>query len=201
MIQFDLFIAGMRKPGAEDVRRAVRKSSSKRALKEVDERAPAVLPASERLCIGGAAPPVTKKPRTDRGASGPSERGVQAASGARGKAPSTGSVVDLTTPSEVRPTTAEANQGAPAKLPAVAGPSEPGPSRRISAAQLVRSVGRDFTEAESLGEVSAFGDSAAAASLFESILLPADVAELSCHSITEITDSVFPAMAWVSSPI
>ena len=200
MTQFVLFIAGMGKPGAEDVRRAVRKSSSKRALKEVDERAPAVLPASERLCIG-TAPPVTKKPRTDRGASGPSERGVQAAPGARGKAPSTESMVDLTAPSEVRPMTAETNQGAPAKLPAVAGPSEPGPSRRISAAQLVRSVGRDFTEAESLGEVSAFGDSAAAASLFESILLPADVAELSCHSITEITDSVFPAMAWVSSPI
>ena len=183
MTQFVLFIAGMRKPGAEDVRRAVRKSSSKRALKEAEE---------------AAAPPVTKKLRTDRSASGPSERGAQAAPGARGGAPPTGSTVDLTASPETRYKTAEADQGAPAKPPAVAGPSEPGPSRRQMLAQLVQSVGRDFTEAESLGEVSAFGDSEAAESLFQSILLPADIQEMSCHSVTEITDSVFPALAWVS---
>ena len=191
----------MRKPGAEDVRRAVRKSSSKKARKEVDEGVPAALPAPKRLCIGGAALPASKKPRTDREVPGPSERGAPSALDARVEVPLTGSTVDLTASPETRPRIKEADQGAPAKPPAVAGPSEPGPSRRQMLAQLVQSVGRDFTEAESLGEVSAFGDSEAAESLFQSILLPADILEMSCHSATEITDSVFPALAWVSRPI
>ena len=193
----------MRRPGAEDVRRAVRKSSLKKGKTGADGEAPAGPSAPKRLCIGEAAPPVPKKPRTDKGVPGPSGRSVPDALGERDGASQAEGVVDLATSSALP---SEAGQGAPARHPAVTQPgpprpSEPGPSRRISAAQLVGSVGRDFTEAESLGEVSAFGDSAAAASLFESILLPADVAELSCHSITEITDSIFPAMAWVSSPI
>ena len=37
-----------------------------------------------------------------------------------------------------------------------------------------------------------------AISLFQSILLPADAAEMSQCSLSEITDSVFPTLAWVS---
>ena len=78
-------------------------------------------------------------------------------------------------------------------------PSEPGPSRPSSSVQtLLGAVGRDLTEAESLGEVSAFGDPATAISLFQSILLPVDVAEMSYHPPSEIVDSVFPTLAWVS---
>ena len=202
----------MRKPGAEDVRRAVRKSSSKKIQKGVDEGVSAAPPAPKRLRVGEATPPVPKKPRTDKGGLGPSERGALAMLGERGGEPLTGDVIDLTASPGFLPGRAEADQGAPARPPAVAEPgpsrpsepgpsrpSEPGPSRPSSSAQTpLGAVGRDLTEAESLGEVSAFGDPTAAISLFQSILLPVDVAEMSYHPPSEIVDSVFPALAWVS---
>ena len=201
-----VLIAGMRKPGAEDVRRAVRKSSSsKKAQKGVDEGAPAALPAPKRLCIGGAAPPTPKKPRADKGVMPPVpkksrvDKGVEP--GERSEAPLTEGVVDLTASPGARPKRVEADQGAPARPSAAVGPSEPGPSHLPSSTQVpLGAVGRDFTEAESLGEVSAFGDLAAAISLFQSILLPLDAAEMSYHSPTEIADSMFPALTWVSRP-
>ena len=216
---FVVLVAGMRKPRAEDVRRAVRKSSSKEGKRGADGEAPAAPFAPKRLCIGEAAPPVPKKPRTDKGVLGPSGRSVPDALGERDGALLTGDVVDLTTSSGLL---SEADQGVPARPPTVAQPgpprpselgpsrppgpgpsrpSVPGPSRPSSSARTpLEAMGRDLTEAESLGEVSAFGDPAAAISLFQNILLPADVAEMSCHSSSEIADSVFPALYWVSRP-
>ena len=46
----------------------------------------------------------------------------------------------------------------------------------------------------------AFEDPAIAISLFQDILLPADVAEMSACSLSEITDSMFLALTWVSRP-
>ena len=46
----------------------------------------------------------------------------------------------------------------------------------------------------------AFGDLATAISLFQDILLPVDAAEMSECSLSEITDSMFPALTWVSRP-
>ena len=80
----------MRRPGAEDVRRAVRKSSSKKVQKGADGGALAAPSAPKRLCIGEAAPPVPKKPWTDKGVSGPSERGVLVTLGERSGAPLAG---------------------------------------------------------------------------------------------------------------
>ena len=220
---FVLLVAGMRRPGAEDVRRAVRKSSLKKSKTGADGEAsagpsapkrpcigeaPAGPSAPKRPCLGEAAPPAPKRPRADKGVAGSSGGSVPGALGEREGAPLTGGVVDLTT-SSVLPS--EAGQGAPARPPTVAQPgpprpSKPGPSRPSvpgpsSSAQIPpEAMGRDLTEAESLGEVSAFGDSAAAISLFQNILLPADVAEMSCHSSSEIADSVFPALYWVSRP-
>ena len=215
-----VLIAGMRKPGAEDVRRAMRKGSSKKIQKGADGGALAAPSAPKRLHIGEAVPPVPKRPRTDKGVLGPSERGALATLGERGGAPLAGDVIDLTASPGFLPGGVEADQGAPARPPAVveprpsrpselgpsrlsepgpSRPSEPGPSRPSSSAQTpLGAVGRDLTEAESLGEVSAFGDPAAAISLFQSILLPVDVAEMSYHPPSEIVDSVFPALAWVS---
>ena len=202
----------MRKPGAEDVRRAVRKSSLKKVRKEADGGALVVPSAPKRLRIGDAAPPVPKRLRTDRGVLGPFERSAPTMLGERDGASLTGDVVDLTTSSGLLSGGAEADQGAPTRPPSVAEPgpsrpsepgpsrpSVPGPSRPSSSAQIpLEAMGRDLTEAESLGEVSAFGDPAAAISLFQSILLPADVAEMSYYPLSEITDSVFLTLAWVS---
>ena len=201
---FVVLVAGMRKPEAEDVRRAVRKSSSKKIQKGADEGALAAPPAPKRLRIREAAPPVPKKPRTDKGVLSPSERGALAMSGERSGAPLTGDVVDLTASPGFFPRRAEADQGAPARPPAIAepGPSSPselGPSRpSLSTWIPLGAVGRDLTEAESLGEVSAFGDPEMAISLFQSILLPADTAEMSQCSLSKISDSVFSVLAWVS---
>ena len=202
----------MRRPGAEDVRRAVRKSSLKKGKKGADGEAPAGPVALKRLCIGEAVPPIPKKRRTDKGVPGPSGRSVPDGLGERDGASLTGDVVDLTTSSGLLSGGAEADQGAPARPPSVvepepsrpsepgpSRPSVPGPSRPSSSAQIpLEAMGRDLTEAESLGEVSAFGDPTAAISLFRNILLPADVAEMSYHPPSEIADSVFPALSWVS---
>ena len=129
----------MRKPGAEDVRRAVRKSSSsKKALKGVDEGVPAALPAPKRLFIRGAMPPAPKKPRAGKGVAPPvpkeprADKGV--ASGERGEVPLIEGVVDLMVPPEARPRRVEADQGAPTRPSSAAGPSEPGPSHPLSSA-------------------------------------------------------------------
>ena len=57
---------------------------------------------------------------------------------------------------------------------------------------------QDPLDTKSLGEGTGLGDPATAISLFQSILLPADVEEVSQCSLTEITNSVFPTLAWVS---
>ena len=205
---FVLLVAGMRRPGAGDVRRAVRKSSLTKSKTGADGEASAGPSAPKRPYLGEAAPPAPKRPRADKGVAGSSGGSVSGALGEREGAPLTGGVVDLTT-SSVLPS--EAGQGAPARPPTVAQPgpprpSKPGPSRPSvpgpsSSAQIPpEAMGRDLTEAESLGEVSAFGDSAAAISLFQNILLPVDVAEMSGHPPSEIADSVFPALYWVSLP-
>ena len=91
------------------------------------------------------------------------------------------------------------DQGAPAGPSTMAGPSDPGLSRPSSSAQIpIGAGGRGLTEAESLGEGTAFGDPAMVISLFQSILLPTDAAEMSQCLLSEITDSVFPTLAWVS---
>ena len=113
--------------------------------------------------------------------------------GGRGEASLTDSVVDLTASPSFCPGRAEVEQGAPTR------PSDPGPSHPSSSVQiLVGAGGQNLTEAESLGEGTALGDPAMAISLFHSILLPADVEEVSQCSLTEITNSVFSALAWVS---
>ena len=148
----------MRKPGAEDVHRAVRKTS-KKVPRGAGEGTSATPSASKRLCIGEAAPPVPKKPRTDKGVSGSSERGTLAMLGEHGEASLTESVVDLTASLSFCPGRAKVDQGAPTRPPAVAGPSDPGLSRPSSSAQIPAGAGgRDLTRAESLGEGTPFGD-------------------------------------------
>ena len=157
------------------------------------------LSAPKRLCIGEVAPPIPKKPWTDKEVSSSSERGALAAPGERGEAPLAGGVVDLTASPSFHPGRAEAGPGASARPPTVAGPSDPGLSRPSSSAQTPAGArGRGLTEAKSLGEGMAFGDPATAISLFQSILLPVDAVEMSQCSLFEITDSVFPVLAWVS---
>ena len=188
----------MRKPGAEDVRRAIRKMS-KKVPRGVGEGTSVIPSASKMLCIGEAAPSVPKKPRTDKGVSSSSERGALATLGERGEAPLNESIVDLTASPSFRPKRAEVDQGAPTRPPAVAGPSDPGSSQPSGSAQVPAEVGSQGPpDAEFLREGTALGDSAMAIALFQSILLPADVEEMSQCSLTEITDSVFPALAWVS---
>ena len=119
--------------------------------------------------------------------------------GERGEASLAEGLVDLTGSPSFHPGRAEVDQGAPARPSTVAGPSDPGLSRPSSSAQVpVGAGGRGLIEAESLGEGIAFGDPAMAISLFQSILLPADATEMSQCSLSEIFDSVFPTLAWVS---
>ena len=119
--------------------------------------------------------------------------------GERGEASLIESLVDRTTSPSFHPGRAEVDQGAPTRPSAMVGPSDPGLSRPSSSAQTPAGArGRGLTEAESLGEDIAFGDPATAIYLFQSILLPVDPVEMSQCSLSEITDSVFPALAWVS---
>ena len=158
--------AGMRKPGAEDVRRVVRKTS-KKVPRGAGEGASAIPPAPKRLCIGEAAPPVPKKPWTDKEMSGSSERGALATLGERGEAPLTESIVDLTASPSFHSGRAEVDQGAPARPPTMAGPLDPGLSRPSSSTQISAGAGgRDLTGGESLGEGTTFGDPATTISLF-----------------------------------
>ena len=115
----------MRKPGAEDVRRAVRKTS-KKVPRGAGEGASAIPPAPKRLRIGEAAPPVPKKPRTDKGILGSSERGTLATLGECGEALLTESIVDLTASPSFHLGRVEVDQGAPARPSTMAGPSDSG---------------------------------------------------------------------------
>ena len=115
----------MRKPGAEDVRRAVRKMS-KKVPRGAGEGASAIPPVPKRLRIGEAAPPVPKKPRTDKEILGSSERGALATLGERGEALLTESIVDLTASPNFCLGRAEVDQGAPARPSAMVGPLDPG---------------------------------------------------------------------------
>ena len=117
--------AGMRKPRAEDIQRAVWKMS-KKVPRGADEGASTIPPTPKRLRIGEAAPSVLKKPRTDKGILGSSERGALAMLGERGKASLTEGLVDLTASPSFHPGRAEVDQGAPARPSAMAGPSDPG---------------------------------------------------------------------------
>ena len=172
---------------------------SKKVPRGASEGASAIPPAPKRLCIGEAAPPVPKKPRTDKAISGSSERGALATLGERGEASLTEGLVDLTASPSFHPGRAKVGPRASARPPTVAGPSDLGLSCPSSSAQTPSGAkGRGLTEAESLGEGTAFGDPTTAISLFQSILLLADATELSQCSLSEIIDSVFPALAWVS---
>ena len=119
----------MKKPGAEDVRRAVRKSSSKKVPKGADEGALAVSSAPKRLRIGEAAPPVPKKPRTKEGASGASGRSMVAVLGERGKASlAEDDIIDLPAPTRLHPGRTDEEPARPSTS-AAAGPSDPGSSQ------------------------------------------------------------------------
>ena len=96
----------MRKPGIEDVLRAVRKTS-KKIPRGAGEGAPSIPPTPKRPCIGEVAPPVPKRPRTDKGSPGPSGKNVVVAAGGRGKTSTTGGVVDLTVSPSSHPGGAE----------------------------------------------------------------------------------------------
>ena len=115
----------------------------------------------------------------------------------------TDSVVDLTVSPSFCPGGADVEQGAQARPSAAAGPSDPGPSRPSSSAQIpLGAGGRNLAEAESLGGSTAFEDPVTAISLFQNILLPVDAVEMSECSLSKIADSMFPALTWVSrSPL
>ena len=189
----------MKKPGVEDVRRAVRKTSSKKVPKGADEGALAISSAPKRLRIGEAMPPVPKKSRTEKGASGASERSMVAVPGERSKVLlADDDVIDLIALAHLHPGRTDEGSVRPSTSAAV-GPSDPGSSRPLGSAQVPAEVGSQGPpDAEFLREGTALGDPATTIALFQSILLPADVEEMSQCSLTEITDSVFSALAWVS---
>ena len=92
-------------------------------------------------------------------------------------------------------------QEVPVRTSAAAGPSGSGPSRPSSSVQDPPGTrGQKLAEAEPLGGATAFRDPATAISLFQDILLPADTAEMSVCSLSEIIDSMFPTLTWVSRP-
>ena len=131
----------MKKPGAEDVRRAVRMSSSKKVPKGADEGALAVSSAPKRLRIGEAAPPVPKKPRTKEGASGASERSMVAVLGEHGKASlAEDDVIDLTVPAHLRLGRIDEEPVRPSTS-AAAKPSDPESSHPSGSAQVLAEAG------------------------------------------------------------
>ena len=101
----------MRKPGVEDIRRAVRKTS-KKIPRGVDEGALSIPPVLKRPCVGEAAPLVPKKPRTDKETLGSSRKSAMATLGGRGETSMTDSVIDLTVSPSFHPGGAEVEQGA-----------------------------------------------------------------------------------------
>ena len=191
----------MKKPRAEDVRRAAWKTS-KKVPKGADEGASTISSAPKRLRIGEAVPPVPKKPRTEKGASGASEKSILAVLGERGEASSVDyGILDLTASTCLRPGRADTEHEEPVRpsTSTVVGPSDLGSSRPSLSAQV--SAGAESqgpSNIESLRGGTALGDPATAIALFQSILLPADVRKMSQCSLTEITNSMFPALVWIS---
>ena len=158
----------MKKPGADDVRRAVRKTS-KKVPKGADEGASAIPPAPKRLRIGEAAPLVLKKPRTNKGASGSSERSALATLGERVEALSVDGILDLTASTSPRPGRADAERGASVRpsTSATVGPLDLGPSRPSTLMQIPVGAGSQGPpDIESLGEGTVLGDPAMVISLF-----------------------------------
>ena len=121
--------------------------------------------------------------------------------GERGEASLVDGVHDLTASISLRFGRADTEHGALVRpsTSVVVGPSDPGPSRPLTSTQVPASTkSRDPSDTKSLRGGMALGDLATAIALFQSILLPADVEEMSQCSLTEITNSMFPALAWVS---
>ena len=157
----------MKKPEAEDVRRAVRKSSSKKVPKGADEGALAVPSTPKRLCIGEAAPPVPKKPRTKEGASGTSKRSMVVVLGERGKASLVeDGVIDLTTPARLRLRRTDEEPARPATS-TTARPSDPGSSHPSGSAQVLAKAGSQGPpDIEVSKDGTALGDPATVIALF-----------------------------------
>ena len=174
------------------------RKTSKKIPRGADEGASSIPPASKRPYVGEVAPPVPKRPRTDKGTPGPSGKNVVIAAGGRGETSTTGGIVDLTVSPGSRPGGAEVEQEVPARTSAMAGPSDSGPScPSTSVRDPPGSLGQKFAETEPLGGATTFRDSATAISLFQDILLPANAVEMSVCPLSEITDSMFPALTWV----
>ena len=107
-------------------------------------------------------------------------------------------VIDLTTPARLHPGRTDEGSVRPSTF-AATGPSDLESSRPSGSAQVLAKVGSQGPpDAEFLREGTTLGDPAMAIALFQSILLPTDVEEMSQCSLTEIIDSVFSALAWVS---
>ena len=107
-------------------------------------------------------------------------------------------VIDLTVPARLRLGRTDEEPTRPSTS-AAAGPSDPESSRPLGSMQVSTEAGSQGPlDAEFLRDGTALGDPAMAIALFQSILLPADVEEVSQCSLTEISDSVFSALAWVS---
>ena len=128
----------MKKPGAEDIRKAGRKTS-KKVPKGADEGASAISSAPKRLRIGEAMPPVPKKPRTEKGALGTSERSILAVLGERGEASSVDDgILDLTASTCLCPGRADTEHEEPMRpsTSTMVGPSDLGSSRPSISVQV-----------------------------------------------------------------
>ena len=128
----------MKKLGVEDVRRAVRKTS-KKVPKGADEGASAIPSAPKRLQIREVVPPVPKKPRTDKGALGISERSALVTLGKRGEASSIDGILDLTASTSLHPGRADTGHEGTARpsTSAMVGPSDPGSSHPSTSVQVL----------------------------------------------------------------
>ena len=157
----------MKKPEAEDVRRAVRKTSSKKVPKGADEGALALSSAPKRLRIREAAPPVLKKPQTKEGASGASERSMVAVLRERGKALLVeDGVIDLTAPTRLRLGRTDEEPARPSTS-AVVGPSDLESSRPSGSTQVPAEAGSQGPpDVEFLRDGTVLGDPAMAIALF-----------------------------------
>ena len=122
--------------------------------------------------------------------------------GERGEASSVDNgILDLTASTRLRPGRADAEHEGPARpsTSTPVGPSDPGSSCPSTSMQVLAGAeSQGPFDSESLRGGSALGDPVTVIALFQSILLPADVEEMSQCSLTEITNSMFSTLAWVS---
>ena len=119
--------------------------------------------------------------------------------GDRGKASSAeDGIIDLTTPAHLCHGRIDEEPVRPSTYAAVR-PLDPESSRPSGSVQVSTEAGSQGPpDAEVSRDGTALGDAAMAIALFQSILLPTDVEEMSQCSLTEIIDSMFSALAWVS---